>query len=408
MYRKVEQSQTLFINTQTQKMVDQNREVFRFGFGQSPFMPPQDVQSALGNATVHKEYSSVQGDPELREHIARFHFQHNGLRTRAEDVLVAPGSKILIFSLLMAVEKADVLIPAPAWVSYGPQAQLAGHHVITLPTSWEKRWRITADALQKAVTSKKCPDSILILNYPGNPDGLTYSREELMELAHVARTHGMMVISDEIYGLLDHKNTHLSFAAFYPERTITTTGLSKWCGAGGWRLGAALLSEGLEPELKEALLGIGSETYSCAPVPVQMAAKVAYQDYATIKSYIHWQTRILKAIGHYCCEKLVNAGIKVHPPEGGFYLFLDFSEFQDQLKKRGIATSTAMCSALLDEKGVVLLPSQAFGFEPSFPGARLAYVDFDEPPSDLPFDMKAHAPKISGGIRALVDWVRDL
>ncbi len=229
-----------------------------------------------------------------------------------------------------------------------------------------------------------------------------------MELAHVARTHGMMVISDEIYGLLDHKNTHLSFAAFYPERTITTTGLSKWCGAGGWRLGAALLSEGLEPELKEALLGIGSETYSCAPVPVQMAAKVAYQDYATIKSYIHWQTRILKAIGHYCCEKLVNAGIKVHPPEGGFYLFLDFSEFQDQLKKRGIATSNAMCSALLDEKGVVLLPSQAFGFEPSFPGARLAYVDFDEPPSDLPFDMKAHAPKISGGIRALVDWVRDL
>lgn len=408
MYRKVEHSQTLFINTQTKKMVDQNKEVFRFGFGQSPFMPPQNVQSALREAIGHKEYSSVQGDRELREHISRFHFEYNGLRTRAEDVLVGPGSKILIFTLLMAVQEADVLIPAPAWVSYGPQAQLAGHHVITLPTSYEKRWRITVEALHRAVKSKKFANTILILNYPGNPDGLTYSREELMEISEVSKTHGMIVVSDEIYGLLHHENTHLSFATFYPERTITTTGLSKWCGAGGWRLGAALLSEDLEPVLKEALLGIGSETYSCAPVPVQMAAREAYRDYETIKPYIGWQTLILKAIGNYCCEKLVTARIKVHPPEGGFYLFLDFSEYKDRLEKRGITTSNQLCSVLLEEKGVVLLPSEAFGFEPSFLGARLAYVDFDEPPAEESFIIETHAPKISGGIGALVDWVGDL
>jgi aspartate aminotransferase len=408
MYREVEESQTLLINTQTKVMAAQNRNLFQFGFGQSPFMPPANVQEALKNAVRHKEYSSVQGDLELRENIATFHHAHNGLKTEADDVVVAPGSKILIFNILLAFEKADVFIPAPAWVSYAPQAKLAGHHIIKLPTSFEQRWRVTPQSIHAAAASKRCNPSILILNYPGNPDGLTYSEAELVELAKAVRKYNMLVVSDEIYGLLDHNNTHLSFATYYPQRTVTTTGLSKWCGAGGWRFGAALISNGMEPAFKQTLLGIGSETYSCAPVPVQMAARVAYQDYDTIKPYILTQTQILKEIGTYCSDQLRKSNIRVHPPQGAFYLFLDFSLFQEKLKKIGISTSNELCSKLLADTGVVLLPSIAFGFEPSFIGARLAYVDFDEPGEGEHFNIKEHCPRMIEGIKALCQWISDI
>lgn len=405
MYREVEESQTLLINTQTKELTAQNRNVFQFGFGQSPFMPPVYVQDALKSAVKHKEYSSVQGDVELRKNIASFHFEHNGLEVESDNVIIAPGSKILIFNILLAFQKADVFIPAPAWVSYGPQAKLAGHHIIKLPTSYEKRWRITPEAIHDATSDKHHKPSILILNYPGNPDGLTYTEDELKGLATAVGEYNMLVISDEIYGLLDHNNTHLSFANYYPERTVTTTGLSKWCGAGGWRFGSALISKGVDSSFKQTLLGIGSETYSCAPVPVQMAARVAYREYKEIQPYINNQSQILKEVGSYCSDQLRKSNIRVHPPQGAFYLFLDFSLFQEKLKSKGIGTSHEFCSKLLDETGVVLLPSTAFGFEPSFLGARLAYVDFDEPKKGEVFSLKEHCPKIIEGIENLCQWI---
>ncbi len=337
-----------------------------------------------------------------------FHYAHNGLKVEADNVVVAPGSKILIFNILLAFQKADVFIPAPAWVSYAPQAKLAGHHIIKLPTSFEERWRITPQVIHDAAANKRVKPSVLILNYPGNPDGLTYSEAELLELAKAVSKYNMLVISDEIYGLLDHGNAHLSFATFYPQRTVTTTGLSKWCGAGGWRFGAALISNGMEPSFKQTLLGIGSETYSCAPVPVQMAARVAYQDYNEIKPYISRQIQILKEIGNYCSEQLRKSNIKVHPPQGAFYLFLDFSLFQEKFKKKGIGTSNEVCSKLLADTGVVLLPSIAFGFEATFLGARMAYVDFDEPGKGERFSMKEHCPRIIKGIEALCLWIAEI
>ncbi len=138
---------------------------------------------------------------------------------------------------------------------------------------------MTPENLKESSQFKEYKDSILILNYPGNPDGLTYTEDKLKAIANYTRDANMLVISDEIYGLLDHAMSHNSFANYYPERTITTTGLSKWCGAGGWRFGAALLSDGISVDLKQTLIGIGSETYSCAPSPVQIAAKEAYRSF---------------------------------------------------------------------------------------------------------------------------------
>lgn len=373
--RQVEKSQTLLLNEQSRRLQREGRNIYKFGFGQSPFLPPQPVIERLQSAAHLKDYSPVQGIPELREAVARFHRKMDGVNIKGENVLIAPGSKILIYAVLATFTQADVLVPTPSWVSYIPQAQLAGHNVVKIATTYEGRWRLTPELLERAVKSKadKTVPSILILNYPGNPDGLTYSSHELAALAVVARKHNVLIISDEIYGLLNHVGSHESIARHCPDNTIITSGLSKWCGAGGWRLGVALLPKSLSGAFKETLLGIASETYSCAPTPMQMAASEAYQPTRAIEVYLNHQRRILSALGRACYEKLRDGGIGVSEPQGGFYLFLDFSK----MKRKTVSTSQALCEKLLADTGVALLPGTAFGMEPHHLSARLAYVEFD-------------------------------
>jgi len=408
MYRQIEESQTLLINTQSKDLELQNKKIIKFGFGQSPFMPPKFVLEALKNSVNHKEYTSVQGDLDLRRNISQFHEVHNELKVSPNNILIAPGSKILIFNILMSFKEADVFIATPSWVSYAPQAKLAGHNIIKLNTSFEERWRICPRTIRDAAKNKKNKVSIMIINYPGNPDGLTYTEDELNELAKLAKELNILVISDEIYGLLDHNHEHKSFVNYYPERTITTTGLSKWCGAGGWRFGAAFLYENIEPEFKQALIGIGSETYSCAPTPVQMAAKVAYQNYDKSVPYLSMQTNILKQIGNYCAQQLNAYEILVHAPKGGFYLFPDFSAHKNKLHTNGIKTSNELCQQLLKDTCVALLPASAFGFDQNYLAARLAYVDFQELKYDGSFDVKVNCPNVIEGIDKICDWISNL
>ncbi|HEU5048654.1 MAG TPA: aminotransferase class I/II-fold pyridoxal phosphate-dependent enzyme [Rickettsiales bacterium] len=377
--RTVEKSQTLLLNEQSRNLEQGGKKVYKFGFGQSPFLPPQHVIDLLKENAHRKDYSPVQGIPALREAVAEFHRKVDGIDARAENVLIAPGSKILIYAVLAAFTRADLLVCAPAWVSYVPQAHLLGHGVISIPTTFEKRWRLTAEGLEAAVAQKKDKDvpSVLILNYPGNPDGLSYTDAELKAIGEVARKHNVLVISDEIYGVLHHTGGHVSLAKHYPEGTIVTGGLSKWCGAGGWRLGTAVLPVALGGEFKDTMLGIASETYSCATLPVQLAACEAYKASPETMEYVKQQRRILAALGAHCVERLQASGVRVDKPEGAFYLFPDFSAVADKLVSAGITTSQALCESLLADTGVALLPGTAFGMPAKLLAARLAYVDFD-------------------------------
>lgn len=405
MFRKVKESQTLLINAQSKQLIDKKIDVIKFGFGQSPFLPPPRVVDALKLASNRKEYSSVQGNIELRDLIVKFHHEHNGISCEADNVLLGPGSKILLYNILLSFQVADVLVPAPAWVSYGPQVELIGHNLIKIRTSFNKRWRVTPEELLRSLSKCKTKQQILILNYPGNPDGLTYSKDELEELSEIARDWGMLIISDEIYGLLDHYSSHVSMATIYPERTITTTGLSKWCGAGGWRFGVALLYDDVEPALKRALIGIGSETYSCAPMPIQEAAKEAYASFEMMKPYLAWQTGILKELARECTEKLHKVGINVHNPTGGFYMFPEFSYFKRKLETKGITTSEELCTRLLNETGVALLPANAFGFENEYLAARLAYVDFSPPDPGQKWESDRDSIRVRDGINRITNWI---
>lgn len=377
--RPVKKSGTLVANELIQKRRQQNLPTYAFGFGQSPFPPMQRAIDALQKNAFQKYYAPVQGIAPLRERAAAFHEAAEGAKVPASRILVADGSKNLLFTAMQAFQKADIFIPAPAWVSYAPQAAILGHRAIPVTTSFESRWRVTPEAMERALAQKAAKDvpSMLILNHPGNPEGLGYTAEEMRALAGIFRKHNVIVLSDEIYGLLNHKGEHRSLALDYPEGAIVTGGLSKWCGAGGWRLGIAMLPESLDGAFKEAMLAIASETYSCASTPIQYAACEAYIWDEVTKDYLAHQRRILSLSGDWIADRLDKAGIRVHRPEGAFYLFLDFSAHAEALRQAGIASSQQLCDSLLRDTGVSILYGDVFGMPSNHLSARLAYVDFD-------------------------------
>ena len=410
-FARVYKSGTLAINEKMAALESAGREVVRFGFGESPFPPPKRVQSALRMSALRKDYTSVAGLPELRQKIADFHSEVDGRSLSAGQVLVAPGTKPLLFNIMQAFADCEVYIPAPSWVSYAPQARLARHKVIQIETDYESRWRIMPDSLEEAICRNSQPgrDKLLILNYPGNPDGLTYSREELIALSETLDKRGVWVLSDEIYGLLHHRGAHVSLANVYPRRTLVTTGMSKWCGAGGWRLGAVILPADAPDALRDALIGLGSEVYSCAPTPIQAAAMLAYQLDDSTHSLLRGQREILAVIGKAVHAALLAAGVRVHAPEGGFYLLCDFSCHAETLARRDIKNDSDLCERLLEDRGVALLPGSAFGLPEGALTARLAYVDFDGGTALAAWraggDILSHADTMLAGVKALGDWL---
>lgn len=371
-------SETLLLNEQTQRFESQQRQVYRFGFGQSPFPVPEFIVDALRDNAAAKYYAPVQGVWELRRAIADFHNEVDGFEWDPDEVMIGAGSKILLYCLLAAVKSAEVILVSPSWVSYEPQARLAGHSVTRIQTRFEEEWQLTPDDLDATCAALPLKaNKFLVLNYPGNPTGGSYRPEQLQALAIVARKHDLIVISDEIYGLLHHSGEHVSLARYYPEACIVTGGLSKWCGAGGWRLGMCHIPSALGELYRQRVLGVASETISSASTPIQLAARTAYENLDAVQKFLSRQRQVLHEVGLRGAEHLRNAGVHVHDPVGGFYLFPDFSPFANALASRGIDTSEEFCRHLMDQTGVALLPGSAFGMPSNSLTARLAYVDFD-------------------------------
>jgi len=403
-------SETLLINQLSQMRSDNNQQVFKFGFGQSPFPVPDKLVNCLAQAASRKEYMSVQGHPPLRKSIVKFHAELENKKWDESQIIVGAGSKILLFCIMAAFENVNILLPAPSWVSYEPQGKLAGHKVDWITTSFEQQWLLTPEMLEQYCSKRENKDIplILVFNYPSNPTGQTYSSEQLKALAEVMRKHKIIVIADEIYSLLTYQNNYSMLDEFYPEGCIASSGISKWCGAGGWRLGFHHIPKQLGQEFFQAVIGVASETYSCAPSPIQIAATEAYQDTKLAKSFLSKQITLLNTIAKHCSSTLRGIGVNIHDAQGGFYLFPDFSPFRERLSSRNIHTSEQLTNALMEETGVALLPGSAFGMNESSLTARLAFVDFDgaqiwqEDNTDVQFD------KVKTGIEKLCDWLGTL
>ncbi|MDX1800303.1 MAG: aminotransferase class I/II-fold pyridoxal phosphate-dependent enzyme [Marinobacter sp.] len=416
--RGIQPSATLRINELSNTLRAEGRDIIKLGLGQSPFPVPERVVESLRSHAHEKDYLPVKGLRALRESIAGYINRSERMTCTWEDVLIGPGSKELLFILQLAYY-GDLVIPRPSWVSYAPQAKIIGRSVHWLPTHAENNWQLTAEELDIVCRDDPSRPRILILNYPSNPTGCTYTDEQLREIADVARRYKLILLSDEIYGEVHFDGAHKSIARYYPEGTIISTGLSKWAGAGGWRIGTFIFPRELRP-LQDAMAIIASETFTATSAPIQYAAITAFDGGDDLDDYLLQSRRVLKAVGHYLYRRLNDMNVPVQKPEGAFYLFPDFARYRDELAARDIKTSPAMCNELLADTGIAILPASDFGFPPDQLRARLAFVDFDGAEAlalaggeyrrrslDDDFIERA-SPRLKLAMDKLEGWLRDL
>jgi aspartate aminotransferase len=398
--KNLKPSSTLAINETSRKLEEQGKKIFKFGFGQSPFKVPVDVVEELKNNAHQNQYLPMQGLSKLRDAVAKYTSVKKNFNYKSENVIIGPGSKELMF-LLHIIFDGEIILPAPSWVSYAPQAILGRNKVKILQTKAENNWFPTAKEIEELILKEKNKNYLLFINSPNNPSGQIC--ENLEEIAEVANKYNLIILSDEIYSELSFEKNYKSISNYCPEKTIVSTGLSKWCGAGGWRLGYFIVPNSLN-KLKDMINVLASETFSAVSAPIQFAAIKAYEN--DHSDYINKSRNILKAVGNYVYENLKSNKVLINKPQGGFYLMPEF------LNKK-FNSSAEMCDDILNETGVALLPGSDFGFDQNRMLARLSFTDFDgkkfmEEAEDntkindaLIYEL---APKIVEGVDKLKKW----
>ena len=402
---KLKESATLAINEKSKKLIKNGKKIYRFGFGQSPFQIPEKIVETLKINAHRKEYLPIQGLPELREKISKYLQRRTGVGYSKDNILITPGSKEAM--LLMHVTfNGEIITPAPSWVSYEPQAEIGTNKVHWLETSRKNNWFPTANELEnKLKTLGKKKNLILILNSPNNPSGTICNN--LKELAKISKKYNLIILSDEIYTDLSFDNSYDSISKYYPGSTFISGGLSKWCGAGGWRLGFLAVPNGMKDFMK-SLKSLASESYSTVNTPTQFAAVEAYKgNYENYKLKVRG---ILSAVGTYVYNNLKSNKVLINPPQGAFYLMPEF-------KNKKYKTSSKLCEAILNETGVAMLPGSDFGFNPKRMLTRLSYTDFDgfeffkniSNYNSISEEMvKTYAPNVVKGVSKLSNWAKNL
>tara|TARA_Y100000590_G_scaffold466337_1_gene641348 strand:- start:574 stop:1824 length:1251 start_codon:yes stop_codon:yes gene_type:complete len=403
----IKTSSTLEINELSVKLENEGKEIYKFGLGQSPFPVPDVVIKELQKNAFQKNYLNVSGLLELREHIAKYHTNKNKYNYEADDILIGPGSKELIFQTQLTID-CEILLPSPSWVTYEPQAQIIKNKIHWLETTFEQNWHVTAKELDDKCKKIKDKTKLLILNSPNNPSGTMHTN--LKELALIAKSHEVIIIADEIYADLSFNDNYESITHFYPEGTIVSSGISKWCGAGGWRLGFLLFPKNLKL-IRNVIRNIASETFTSVSAPIQYAVIKAYSE--DHSEYLQYSRKILHSISNYVHKKFNEVGIRCKKPQGGFYMLCDFSSVLEQTNE--INDSKSLCNKVLNETGFAMLPGVDFGISVEKLITRIAFVDFDgkivlEKALQTKFiDEKFiinNCPKIVQGIKKLIDWVK--
>ncbi|MFH1848284.1 MAG: aminotransferase class I/II-fold pyridoxal phosphate-dependent enzyme [Candidatus Omnitrophota bacterium] len=338
------------------------KDVISLGVGEPDFITPWNIREAaiFSLEQGYTSYTSNKGLRELRSDIARFLNQRFGLvYDPEEEILITVGvSEAMDLAVRTIVNRGDrIILPEPCYVSYFPITHLAGGKGVFLRTKPEDGFKVTPGRLKEACSPKA---KGIIFNYPANPTGASYSKNELKQLSAVFKSRDMIVISDEIYGDLTYDFDHTPLAALpgMKDRTIYLNGFSKGYAMTGWRIGYACGPK----QLIQAMLKIHQYTMLCVPITSQIAAREAVRN--SLKSVEHMKKEY-KRRRRYVVDELNKMGLKCHMPEGAFYVF-------PSIKNTGIS-SMEFVTGLLKKEKVAMVPGTAFG--PSGEGyIRISYA----------------------------------
>jgi aspartate aminotransferase len=352
---RIEVSATMAVAAEAAKLRAQGASLVDFGAGEPHFSTPQHIKDAAIAAinANFTRYTVVPGIPDVRKAIVERHAADFGSEYEISEAIFTTGGKLALFNTVQVlVDHGDeVILPVPYWVSFKDIIQYAGGKVVLLETQEAENFRITADAIEKAVTPKT---KAIILNSPSNPAGSVVSAEDLERIVRLAHERNIFLLLDECYAYLNYAGKPVSGGSYTwaKEHIVILGSLSKTYAMTGWRAGFALASKAVTANLSK----LQSQSTSNATSFVQKGAIAALT--GSQQCVAEFRAEFID-LRDYMLAKLAEIpGVTCTKPEGAFYVYPNISAF---LGKGGIKTATELATRLLHEAHVVTVPGEAFG-----------------------------------------------
>ncbi len=354
--RCIKPSATLSVNAKTLELKAQGVDIISLAVGEPDFPTPAHVCDAACAAIREgfTRYTAVPGIPALRKAVGGYYDRQYGICPPPESVIVSNGGKHALYNLMQALLNAgdEVLIPAPYWVSYPDMVALAQATPVIVRAGVDKGFKVTPDMLEAARTART---RMLIMNSPSNPTGAVYTADEFNAIMRWAMDHDVFVISDEIYDQLVFAPAVMTSALpwwqQYPDKVAVCNGVAKSFAMTGWRVGYTVA----HPDLVKKLATLQGQCTSNVCSIAQRAALAALEgSYDCVKSMnVAFARRRDAAYGKVrTWEKA-----RCPRPDGAFYIFADVSAYF----REGMQNSSEVCTRLLEEAHVALVPGIAFG-----------------------------------------------
>ena len=367
----VKPSSTLAITAKAKELKAQGKDVVGFGAGEPDFNTPENICDAAIKAIKDgfTKYTPASGTNELKAAISKKFKEFNGLDYDTDQIVISNGGKHSLTNIFTALLNPgdEVIIPAPFWLSYPEIVKLAGGVPVIVTTTKEQNFKLTAEALEAAVTDKT---KALVLNTPNNPTGMLYTEEELRAIAKVAVEKDFYVVADEMYEMLVYgEQKHISIASFGKEiydRTITCSGLAKSYAMTGWRIGYTGSS-------KEIAKMMGSVQSHQTSNPNSIAQKAAVEALTGPQDSVEKMHAEFDKRRKYMYKRICDmALLDTLEPMGAFYVFVDGSEVLGKsYKGTKIESIPQMADILINEYNTAIVPCADFGFPNCF---RLSYA----------------------------------
>ena len=369
--RELKPSATLAITAKAKEMKSQGIDVIGFGAGEPDFDTPENIKEFAKRSIDNgfTKYTAASGIDELKNAIISRIKEDYNVEYEKKEIFVGSGAKHVLYNLFQVLLDLndEVIIPAPYWVSYPEQVRIAGGKPVILTTEQSNGFKVKPSEIQNVITDKT---KILVLNYPSNPTGVTFTKEELVEIANLAEKNDLIVISDEIYDKTLYSETkHTSFVQIndsIKDRTILVNGVSKTYSMTGWRIGYAAGN-------KKVLAAMNNLAGQSTSNPTSIAQKASVEAFSGPQDKVNEMVVEFKKRRDFICKELNNInGISCLVPDGAFYVFPDISYYFGKEYKNGkIENSVDFADFLLNEAKVAVVPGIEFGSDKNI---RISYA----------------------------------
>ena len=358
--KELKPSATLAITAKAKEMKAEGIDVIGFGAG-------DPAKRFIDNGFT--KYTAAGGILELKESIIKRISEDYGVIYNSKEIFVGSGAKHVLYNLFQVLidEGDEVIIPSPYWVSYPEQVRIAGCSPIILNTSQDNNFKFSPEQLEDIITPKT---KILVLNYPSNPTGSTFTEAELIKISKIVSRNNLIVVSDEIYDKILYDGIkHTSFVQISDEikqQTILVNGVSKTYSMTGWRIGYAAGN----PSVISAMSNLSGQSTSN---PTSISQKAAQEAFCGDQAEVSKMVNEFESRRNYICNELNKIyGIKCSIPDGAFYVFPDISSFfGKKYNNIEINNSVDFTNFLLNEARVAVVPGIEFGLDKNI---RISYA----------------------------------